>query len=156
MLVVVSGVSSLVKKTDYDAKILDIENKVSDHDHDFKARLAQANTLTKIQFDAKLKNLNQKINSNKTKHLLVENELKKLQKFDLSYFRGKTHFGDDVAQNYLIFQPMNKYFMKINNTVYILEWKSKVLSNEVIKPATTIPALSYFNIINGVKCDEAF
>ena len=27
-------VSSLVKKTDYDAKISDIEKKVTDHDHD--------------------------------------------------------------------------------------------------------------------------
>ena len=36
--------------------------------------------VTKTDFDDKLKNLNQKINSTKTKHLLVENELKKLQR----------------------------------------------------------------------------
>ena len=41
------------------------------------------------------------MNSNKTKHLLVENEFKKLQKFDESYFRGKNYFGDDGTQNYL-------------------------------------------------------
>ena len=33
--------------------------------------------------------LTEKINSNKTKHLVVENELKSLKAFDLSYFRGK-------------------------------------------------------------------
>ena len=61
----------------------------------FSARLAQANLVTdKIltDFDAKLISLNKKINSNKTKHLSVENELKKLQAFDLSYFRGKIIF----------------------------------------------------------------
>ena len=87
----IPDVSSLVKKTDYDAKISDIEKKVTDHDHDkyittsefnklttenFAGRLVQANLVTKTDFDAKLTSLNKKINSNKTKHLLVENELK--------------------------------------------------------------------------------
>ena len=43
----------------------------------FKARLAQANLITKRDFDDKLKKLNKKINSNKTKHLFVKNEQKK-------------------------------------------------------------------------------
>ena len=64
----------------------------------FNARLAQANVITKTDFDAKLSGLNKKITSNKTKHLLVENELKKLEKFDAAYFRGKNYFkGDGVA-----------------------------------------------------------
>ena len=42
----------------------------------FDARLARANLVTITDFEDKLKRLNQKINSNKTKHLLVENELK--------------------------------------------------------------------------------
>ena len=41
------------------------------------ARLAQANLVTKTDFDNKLRSLNGKINSNKTKNVLVENELKK-------------------------------------------------------------------------------
>ena len=52
----------------------------------FNARVAQANLITKRDFDFKLSSLNRKIPSNKTKHLLVENELKKLKTFDLSYF----------------------------------------------------------------------
>ena len=43
-------------------------------------------------------------------HPLVENELKKLETFNLSYFKDKGHFGEDGAQNYLIFQPMYRYF----------------------------------------------
>ena len=75
----------------------------------FNARLAQANLLTKTEFDTKLPSLNRKIIANKTKHLLVENELKKLKIFDLSYFRCKLFFGEVSTQNYLVFQPMHKY-----------------------------------------------
>ena len=52
----------------------------------FNARLAETNLITKTDFDVKLLSLNKKITSNKTRHLLVENELKKLKAFDLSYF----------------------------------------------------------------------
>ena len=81
------------------------------------------------------KTLIKKVASNKTKHLLVENEFKKLQKFDLSYFTGRHYFvGDDGTQNYLVFQPVNKYFKKVGNTKTISEWKSKGLSDETIIP----------------------
>ena len=60
-----------------------------------------------------------KYNSNETKHLLVENELKHLQRFDSSYFKGKNYFEEDGSQNCLIFQPMYKYFKKIENTEII-------------------------------------
>ena len=42
--------------------------------------------------------------------------LKKLQKFYSSYFRSKNHFKENGSQNYLVFQPMYKYFKKISNT----------------------------------------
>ena len=90
-------VSSLVKKTDYNTKLREIENKLNNHNLDkyidtpefnklaedvFNARLAQANLIIKSDFDAKLSSLNRKITKNKTRHLLVENELKKLKTFD--------------------------------------------------------------------------
>ena len=90
----------LVKKTDYNTKIKEIENKITtDHEHDkyittqefkklmsenFTARLARANLASKsyiayfvkkIHSDDKLKNLNKNVTSNKTKRVLVENEL---------------------------------------------------------------------------------
>ena len=65
----------------------------------FNARLAQANLVTKTDFDAKLSSLNRKITSNKPKHLLVENKFKKLKTFDSSYFIGKSHFEEDGTQN---------------------------------------------------------
>ena len=45
----------------------------------FNARLAQANLITKTDFDAKLSSLNRKITENKTENLLVKNELNKLK-----------------------------------------------------------------------------
>ena len=75
--------------------------------------------MTKTDFDAKLSSLTKRVTTNKTKHLLVVNELKKLKLFDLSYFIGKSHFEEDDAQNYLVFQPLNKHFKIISNTKYI-------------------------------------
>ena len=81
--------------------------------------------------------LNKKINANKTKHLLVENEVKKLKAFNSSYFRGRNTFEEDGTQNYLVFQPMYKYLKKIGNINHISSWESKGLSDEINKPPTT-------------------
>ena len=63
----IPGVSNLVKKTDYNTKVTEIENKLNNHNHDkyvdtqefnkltadvFNARIAQANLITKTDFDA--------------------------------------------------------------------------------------------------------
>ena len=76
--------------------------------------------ITKTDFDAKLSNLNRKITENKTENLLVKNELNKLKTFDSSYFIGKSHFDEDGTQNYLVFQPLNKYFKLMTNKLHII------------------------------------
>ena len=87
--------------------------------------------------------------------MLVENESKKLKTFDSIYFIGKSHFQDST-QNYLVFQPINKYFKVITNTAYISSWKSQGLSVESIKLPTTsdntlTSALSYYGTKIRVK-----
>ena len=82
--------------------------------------------------------------------------MNKLKTSDSSYFIGKSHFEEDGTQNYLVFQPINKYFKVITNTDYISSWKSKGLSAESIKPPTTsdnslTPALSYYGTKTRVK-----
>ena len=89
--------------------------------------------ITKTDFDAKLSSPNRKITQHKTKHLLVENELNKFKKFDLSYYNGNSYFEEDEKPNYLIFQPLNKYFKVSGNLNYILSWTSKGLSKESLK-----------------------
>ena len=71
--------------------------------------------------------------------------MNKLKAFDSSYFIGKSHFEEDGTQNYLVFQPIHKYFKGITNTLSILSWQSKGLSNENIDlPATSIsPSINY-------------
>ena len=58
-------------------------------------------------------------------------------------------FGEDGTQNYLVFQPMYRYFKTVTSTDCISSWKSKELSDESIQPPTTSdnslnPALNYY------------
>ena len=73
--------SNLVKKTDYNTKVGEIENRVI--------------------------SLNRKIVLNKTKNISIENELKKLKAFDISYFRGKNRFDEDGIQMIYFSQFLN-------------------------------------------------
>ena len=71
----------------------------------------------------------------------------------MSYFKDKSHFDEDDIQNYLIFQPITRYFKVntiINVTDYVLSWKSKGLSYETIKPPATsdnslTPTINYYS-----------
>ena len=112
--------------------------------------------MAKTNFDNTVSSLNNKIAANKTKNESIENEIKKLKTLDLSYFIGKSHFEEDGTQNYLVFQPLNKYFKVIANTDYVSSWKSKGLSAETFKPPSTsynslTPSLSYYDTKTRVK-----
>ena len=89
----------------------------------FNTRIAQANLISKTDFDAKLSSLNRKITENKTRHFLNGN--------DLSYFHGKNYFDEDGALNYYVFQPLFKYLevVHVSNITYILSWKSDMYCN---------------------------
>ena len=107
--------------------------------------------ITKTDFDDKLSNHNRKVTKNKTDNLLVQNELKKLKTFGLSYFIGKSHFEEeDGAPNYLIFQPLLRYF-KLNNknSAFISSWKSRGLSDETIEPPSTSNISPIFDFCDG-------
>ena len=66
--------------------------------------------------------------------------MKKLQLFDSIYFRGKSHFEEAGTQNYVVFQPMYRYFKRVSgvsSSDYIYFWKSKGLSDENITAPNT-------------------
>ena len=134
----IPSISNLLKKTDYDTKVGEIENKMI--------------------------SLNRKIVSNKTKDISIENELKKLKTFDLSYFRGKNHFDEDGNQNYYIFQPTSKYLKVCNasDINYILSWKSRGLSDVKIESIKTNnyslnPCMDHFDMSKiRIKFDGNF
>ena len=118
----IPDVIGLVKKTDFNAKITEVEgkipnitrlatssaltaveNKISD-----VSGLATTSVLTvvenkisditslvtKTDFEAKLKTISDRVTINNSKDILLDNELKKLKAFDLSYFRGKNYFEE--------------------------------------------------------------
>ena len=124
-----------------------VENEILDHNiyittpefnnkltaENFAERLAQANLASKndianfvekTDFDDKLKNLNKKVTSNKTKHVLAKNEFKKIQTFDPSYL------NNDGARLYLIFQPLYYSLKRLGDTEKVVSWKSKGFSTK--------------------------
>ena len=66
--------SNLVKKIDYNTKTGEIEKKICSK----IKRSKISNQSSYFDSDDKLKNIRKKVTSNKTKHVLVENEFKKL------------------------------------------------------------------------------
>ena len=72
--------------------------------------------MTKTDFDNSVSNLDRKTAANKKKITSNENKLKKVKTFGSSYFSGRSHFEENGAQNYLVFQPINKYFKVIAST----------------------------------------
>ena len=71
----IPNVSNLVKKTDFNTKVTEIEGKIPD----------ASNLVKNTDFDTRLKKISGRVTKNKSKHLLVENELKKLEKVDAAY-----------------------------------------------------------------------
>ena len=106
----------MVKKTDF----TEIEGKIFD----------ASNLVKNTDFDTKFKKISDRVTKNKSKPLLVENELKNLKEFDLSYFRGEKYFGDNNI-NYLVFEVSLKYLNFYDDFFYklALSWNSKDLSN---------------------------
>ena len=114
----------------------------------FAARLAQANIasksdianfIKKTNFDDKLKNVNMKITSNKTKHILVKSAFKNykhltkvllLVKFTLIMIDHKItlYFNQftKLLQHFLVFPDITS------------EWESKELPNEKFTPPFTL------------------
>ena len=118
----VPDISTLIKKIHYDTKIAEIEKEYVSNTG-IGSKLTQANVITKISFDAKV--------------IELENNIKNLQTFDSSYFRGKNYFEEDGAQNYLVFQPIFRYFKIIANKKFISSWKYEGLSDETITSHAT-------------------
>ena len=79
-----------------------------------------ASFVKKADFDDKLKDLNEKVTSNKTKNVLLEDEFKKWKTFDSSLFIGQSYFVNDGSQNFLVFQSVYKTiktFCGLSNTI---------------------------------------
>ena len=126
----------MVKKTDFNTKVTEIEGKIPDasrlvkkadyatgitnikNDYVTNAALdaRRKDLVQKTTFKSELKKVDDKASESGSKVLSYEHKLK--QREDIindiervaSYFRGKNYFDEDGTQNYLAFQGVYKYF----------------------------------------------
>ena len=152
------------KKTDYNTKINEIEQKTSHQNHDkyittpefnkltsenFAARLKQknlpsksdiANFVNKTDFNNKLKDVTSNKNelnelSKKVKAISTKGLTKDLiDKF--SILNGAKYFSSGIFQNYLVFIPAIKHIKYFHGTTQIYSWKSNGMSEESIENIT--------------------
>ena len=140
----IPNVRNLVKKTDNNTKISEIEKKITDHNHDkhvttskfnkftaeiFAVRLKQANLASKFNlvkktdFDNKLKDVTSNKNalnelSKKVKAISTKGLTKDLiNKFCI--LNGAKYFSLGIFQNYLVFIPTKKYIKYFTGTTRI-------------------------------------
>ena len=90
-----------LKITDFNGKIYEVEDKIPSITGlatNFALTVVEnkipdiSSLVTKKDVDAKLKDISDLVTSNKSKHLLLENELKKLKALDLRYLWGQKLF----------------------------------------------------------------
>ena len=85
--------------------------------------------------------------------------IEKLPQINQNIYLLKSHFEEDGAEDYLVFQPIERYFKRIagvGNSSYMFYRKSKGLSDERINSIKTFsysitPNLSYHGIKIGVE-----
>ena len=116
--------SNFVIKTNYNTKITELENRIPDISNLVTknawrtienkipdiSNLATKAALTIVE--NKIPNTNSLVRkSDYNKKIIgVENAIKELQAYDLSYYSGKKYVDEgDGEQNYLVFQPMRQY-----------------------------------------------
>ena len=136
------AVSILVTKTEYATEITKIKN---DYVTTTALDARHKDLVQKTYFDAQLKKVNDKVSSNSTNVLSYEHKLKQRENTrndlerDASSFIGKDLF----ERNYLVFQPIYKYFKKVvdstnNNIIYVHRWQSDgLLDAKVTAPETS-------------------
>ena len=132
--------SDLVNPTVLNAKISEVENKISDNckytttqeinksiAENFAASLKQANLVNQTDFDNKQIRFNRQITSNKIKLLEVQMRLNRLITKNYNFFSGRICFAsNDESQNTFVYQPTLDALelKKVKGTDYVISFKS--------------------------------
>ena len=129
----ICDITNLATKAALKTKATEIENKICDTTGFITT--PEFNRLTKLNFNARMEeeveSLASKGQVDTALDIADTNRGKNFKKFDLSYFNGRKHFGNDGSQHYLILQPISNTFrMVTGDTVTVIEWKSKGLPCE--------------------------
>ena len=137
----------LLKKTDFDSEITEVEGKIPNisglGSNSSLTAVGNkipdiASLITKTDFDAKLKYISDRVTNNKSKDLLLDNELEKLKtlvastaktksdegKMEDSFTRGFYYY---LQQSYLVYEcKVHSFSFKLNT---IIVWKSTGIHN---------------------------
>ena len=132
--------SDLVNPTVLNAKISEVENKISDNckytttqeinksiAENFAASLKQANLVNQTDFDNIQIRFNRQITSNKIKLLEVQMRLNRLITKNYNFFSGRICFAsNDESQNTFVYQPTLDALelKKVKGTDYVISFKS--------------------------------
>ena len=113
----ISNLASKILVSKVESRIPDIRN------------LATKTALTTVENE--IPDINSLVKKSDYKTMIkgIEHNIKELQAYDLSYFRGKQYFDEgDGKENYLLFVSMGKYF-KLNSIANVIDrvlsWRSK-------------------------------
>ena len=83
-----------------------------------------------------MKRRNKKL-ATKTELKAEQDEIVKLQTYDLSLFIGQSYLVKHGAQLYLILQPLYYTLKRLGDTTNVVSWKSKGKSTEKLTTSTT-------------------
>ena len=115
----IPNTSSLVTTNVLNRGISEVQNKIPDNSQcittqefnkltaeNFAARLKQAESVNKTDFDNKLASFNKRISSNKTNSLEAQKKLNSLITKDYNLFLGRIYFtSNDGSKNTFFYQP---------------------------------------------------
>ena len=108
----IPNISNLAPK----AALTTVENKIPNINN-----LATKTLVNKVE--NKIPNISSIVKKSdyNTKITGIENNVRRLQAYDLSYFKGKQYFDEgSVKQNYLVFLPLKKYFT-LNSVAAVID-----------------------------------
>ena len=126
----IPSIIGLMTTAALNAKVIETENETPDTSHFINTQ--EFYRLTKLSLNARMKEAEKSLAS-KTEvtnalDLRDKNRKKKkekFRKFDSSHFLGKMHFEDDGVENYLVFQPVYKFFKMPTDSYMGIALKSK-------------------------------
>ena len=68
--------------------------------------------------------------------------MENLKPFDSGYFISKSHFAEDVVQNYLVFQPIERYSKMFLMLVMVVTFITGYLKHFLMKKLVTLGHLN--------------
>ena len=170
----IPGFTSFVKKTDFDSKVTEVEGKIPNISGLATNSSSTAvenkipgitSLIRKTDFDAKLKNISDRVTNNKSRIILLDNELKKLKTLVDSAAKTKSDerqiedrfvrgFYYYLQQSYLVYECKMGSFNFSNGK--ISQWKSTGIFNSDLNVSLSANAKNMPFLENNGRMNVTF